>query len=55
MADRTKRPLPQPQPNKDLTPSHGGRPANPTTPGNNPRLQAAPRWQRTKRYGWDSR
>ena len=55
MADRTKRPLPQPQDAKGFTPPLGSRPANPTTPGNNPRLQAAPRWQRTKRYGWDSR
>lgn len=38
-----------------LSQNRSGPPQGPTTGKPNPRLQADRRWQRTKRYGWDSR
>jgi hypothetical protein len=36
-------------------PGKPGRPQAPSGARDNRRLQADNRWQRTKRYGWDSR
>jgi len=38
-----------------LPPGKPGRPGTPFNARDNRRLQADNRWQRTKRYGWDSR
>ena len=52
MADRTRKPTPSSSPEKIAKGLH--QPPLKSAAGN-PRLLQAPRWQRSKRYGWDSR
>lgn len=49
MVKPTKKPVPIPAPAKP------GSPQAPANPPDNRLRQAAHRWQRSKRYGWDSR